>query len=91
MIDKLKHSELAKHALIGAVLGFVGGFMFGSLTWTGIATLIGAGLGMVIDLVDRAFYRSPEQGGGPHALTVTVMIILVIVLTLGMVFILVVS
>ncbi|RMF01114.1 MAG: hypothetical protein D6768_11325 [Chloroflexi bacterium] len=89
MIEKLKHSELAKHAALGALLGFVAGFMYGSLAWTGIATVAGAVLGIAIDLVDRAFYRTPEQGGGPHALTVTVMIILVIILALGGVFILV--
>jgi hypothetical protein len=78
-MKKILDHHLTKQAVIGAAIGAVGGLLFGSLAWTIGLTLLGAGLAVAIDLIDKAIYKPESQGGGQH----TVALIGVILVILG--------
>jgi hypothetical protein len=65
---------------VGAAVGALGGLLFGSLLWVIGLTILGAVLGVGIDLLDKIFYKPESRGGGQNTATMLAFVILVIAL-----------
>ena len=79
MVDKLKQSVLVKNMAVGAVLGLLTGLLYGGLTWIFILTVVGATVGLVIHLIDKALYKPIAEGGNPQTVTLIAVIVLFVV------------
>ena len=78
-MNAILNNHMTKQALVGAGVGAVGGLLFGSMPWVIGLTILGGVLGVVIDLIDKAFYRPESQGGGQHTVAMLALVVFVIV------------
>lgn len=77
-MNAIRSSNLTKQAIVGAAIGAVGGLLFGSIPWVIGLTILGAILGVGIDLLDKVFYKPESQGGGQHTATMLAFVILIV-------------
>lgn len=76
-MNAIRSSNLTKQAIVGAAVGAMGGILFGSILWTIGLTILGAVLGIGIDLLDKLLYKPESQGGGQHTATFLAFVILI--------------